>query len=143
MRVMGFVFALITSFVAAAEPKSYGSALVLEVTSIYDGDTFRANIRDWPAMIGERISIRVSGVDTPELRGKCEKEKLLARRAKQHTVAMLRAGNVIQLENIQRGKYFRIVADVYVDGESLSQSLIDANLGVAYFGSTKAKDWCE
>jgi micrococcal nuclease len=56
---------------------------------------------------------------------------------------MLRAGKVIALENMQRGKYFRIVADVYVDGESLSESLIRSGLGVTYHGKTKAKNWCE
>jgi micrococcal nuclease len=94
-------------------------------------------------LIGKRISIRVNGVDTPEMRGKCDKEKALAREAKQHAVAMLRAGKVIALENMQRGKYFRIVADVYVDGESLSESLIRSGLGVTYHGKTKAKNWCE
>lgn len=56
---------------------------------------------------------------------------------------MLRAGKVIRLENMQRGKYFRIIADVYIDDESLTQSLIEAGLGIPYYGKTKAKDWCE
>jgi micrococcal nuclease len=134
---------LIASAATQAKSINYGSATVSEVTSIYDGDTFRATIDGWPALIGKRISIRVNGVDTPEMRGKCDKEKALAREAKQHAVAMLRAGKVIALENMQRGKYFRIVADVYVDGESLSESLIRSGLGVTYHGKTKAKNWCE
>jgi micrococcal nuclease len=134
---------LITSAATQAKPINYGSATVSEVTSIYDGDTFRATIDGWPALIGKRISIRVNGVDTPEMRGKCDKEKALAREAKQHAVAMLRAGKVIALENMQRGKYFRIVADVYVDGESLSESLIRSGLGVTYHGKAKVKNWCE
>ncbi len=44
---------------------------------------------------------------------------------------------------MHRGKYFRIVADVYVDGKSLAESLIEANLGVPYYGKTKIKDWCK
>jgi len=44
---------------------------------------------------------------------------------------------------MHRGKYFRIVADVYVDGKSLAESLIEANLGVPYYGMTKIKDWCK
>jgi len=134
---------LIASAATQAKSINYGSATVSEVTSIYDGDTFRATIDGWPALIGKHISIRVNGVDTPEMRGKCDKEKALAREAKQHAVAMLRAGKLIALENMQRGKYFRIVADVYIDGESLSESLIRSGLGVTYHGKTKAKNWCE
>ena len=125
-----------------AAPKNYGNAIVEQVTSIYDGDTFRATIQGWPALIGEKMSIRLNGIDTPEMRGKCPKEKQLARQAKQHTVALLRAAKVVELKNMQRGKYFRIVADVYVDNVSLTQSLINANFGVPYFGKTKAKNWC-
>lgn len=76
------------------------------------------------------------------MRGKCDKGKRLARKAKQHTVAMLRAGKVIKLDNMVRGKHFRIVADVYIDGKSLTDSLIQADLGVVYNGKTKAMNWC-
>jgi micrococcal nuclease len=66
---------LLVSLHASAKDKNFGNATILEVTSIYDGDTFRANIEDFPAVIGESMSIRINGVDTPELRGKCDKEK--------------------------------------------------------------------
>lgn len=127
----------------ALSKKNYGSVIVLEVTSIYDGDTFRANIKDYPDLIGYRIGIRVNGIDTPEMKGKCQKEKELARKAKQFTVAKLRSAKKIELRNMKRGKYFRIVADVYVDGKNLTDSLIKTGLGVPYDGGTKIKDWCE
>ncbi|MBH0050672.1 thermonuclease family protein [Pseudoalteromonas sp. SWYJZ19] len=122
--------------------KNHGTLIVETVTSIYDGDTFRANIAGLHSLIGERIGIRVAGVDTPEMRGKCKQEKDLARQAKQVTVEALRSAKVIELRNTKRGKYFRIVADVYVDGKNLTDILISSGLGVAYDGGTKAKDWC-
>ena len=67
----------------------YGNATVSEVRTIYDGDSFRANIKGWPDIIGKSIPIRILGIDTPEIRSKCQEEKLLARQAKQHTVALL------------------------------------------------------
>lgn len=121
----------------------YGDAVVTKVTSIYDGDTFRANLDGFPDLIGHRIGIRVAGVDTPEIKGKCKKEKLLARKAKQFAVIMLRSGNQIKLKNLKRGKYFRIVADVYIDGVSLADELIRVGLGVVYNGGKKNKDWCK
>jgi len=51
-------------------------------------------------------------------------------------------GKVIILENIHRGKYFRIITDVYIDGKNLAESLIEAGLGVPYYGKTKTKIWC-
>lgn len=124
-----------------ASEKSYGSVVVDEVTSIYDGDTFRVNINDWPAIVGQRISVRLAGIDTPEMRGKCQAEKDLARKAKQFTVSMLRSANTIELKDMRRGKYFRILADVFLDGENLGENLIKSKLAVRYDGGTKL-DWC-
>ena len=126
----------------AISNKNYGSVSVSEVTSIYDGDTFRVNIAEYPELLGYRIGIRVNGIDTPEMRGKCAQEKALARKAKQFTVAKLRAAKSIELRNMKRGKYFRIVADVYVDEQNLGDMLIQEKLAVAYDGGHKGKDWC-
>ena len=52
---------------------------------------------------------------------------------------MLRSGKKIELRNMRRGKFFRIVADVFVDAENLTDSLIKAQLGVEYYGGTKKK----
>jgi micrococcal nuclease len=130
---------LISFSVNAAE---YGSAIVSEVRSIYDGDSFRVNINGWPDIIGKGIPIRVLGVDAPEMRGKCEAEKILARQAKQHTVALLRSGKMIELKNTQRGKYFRILANVIIDGMSLADSLIKNGLARRYDGG-KRGGWCD
>ncbi|MBH0010808.1 thermonuclease family protein [Pseudoalteromonas sp. NZS100_1] len=122
--------------------KNHGTLTVEKVTSIYNGDTFRANIAGLHSLIGESISIRVAGVGTPEMRGKRKQEKDLARQAKQVTVEALRSAKVIELRNTKRGKYFRIVADVYVDDKNLTDILISSGLGVVYESGTKAKDWC-
>lgn len=127
--------------IATAAQADYGSATVERVTSIYDGDTFRADIADWPAIIGERIPIRVKGVDTPEIRAQCDTEKRLARQAKQFTVAALRGADHIELEELERGKYFRIAARVMIDGEDLATELIEAGLGRLYNGGHRDQ-WC-
>ena len=122
--------------------KNYGNVTVSEVTSIYDADTFRVNIKGYPAIVGERVPVRVLGVDAPELRGKCESEKIQAREAKQFTVQALRSAKTIELRNMQRGKYFRILADVYIDGKNLADSLIKAGHARVYDGG-KRLGWCE
>ena len=137
------IFTLIFLFSPILSAKTYGELIVSEIVSIYDGDTFRVNLDgDMPRIFGENISIRVANVDTPEIRTKCVKEKILARKAKQFSAQKLREAKVIVLKNVQRGKYFRIVADVYVDGVLLSKQLLDNNLAVQYAGKKKKHDWC-
>ncbi|BBN59294.1 thermonuclease family protein [Hydrogenovibrio marinus] len=142
MRLLLAMALMVISVGSFATEKTYGSAMVSEVTSIYDGDTFRVNINGWPAVVGHHIPIRLNGADTPEMRGKCQFEKDLARQAKQFTVSQLRSAKVIELKNIMRGKYFRLVADVYVDGKSLAEELLQRKLAVAYEGGTKT-NWCQ
>ena len=118
------------------------TVVVSEVISIYDGDTFRVNIDKYPAIIGENMPVRVLGIDTPEIRGKCQDEKDKAKIARLFTVNQLTHASRIELADIQRGKYFRLLAVVLVDGVSLAESLIEQGLAVPY-GGGKKRDWCK
>jgi len=143
MKILIFTLLLLSALYAQSlKEMTFGSATVLKVTSIYDGDTFRADIKDYPDIVGKRMSIRINGIDTPEIKAHCEKEKILARAAKKVVVALLRNAHKIELRNIKRGKYFRLIADVYVDGKPVSNELIKNNLAIPYCGGHK-KDWCE
>lgn len=102
------------------------------VVSIYDGDSFRIDIPDYPKLIGQNVPVRVLGIDTPEMRGKCEAEKTLARKAKQKTVELLRSGKTVHLR-----KYFRILAEVYIDDVSLGEKLVDLGLARPYNGGMR------
>lgn len=101
-----------------------------------------------PEVFSKDLSVRVKGVDTPEIRAQCRLEKCLALKAKTFTEEQL-AGAQIAFENEERDKYFRILADIRYQKQgstqwkTLSAELIKAGLGVAYFGSTKVTDWCD
>ena len=123
--------------------KDYGDYQGAVYVSNYDGDTITFNLPGLHPIIGEKISIRVNGIDTPEIRGKCEKEKYDAQQAKEMVADILKDAETIDLKNIERGKYFRIVADVFVDGESLADELIEAGMAVWYDGGKKTHNWCE
>lgn len=56
--------------------------------------------------------------------------------------ALLSKAKKIDLLNLQRGKYFRLVADVIVDGINISDALLEADLAVRYDGGKKVKGWC-
>ncbi len=51
-----------------------------DVVSVYDGDTLTVDAHPWP-QITVRTSVRVDGIDAPEIRGKCDSEKAMAREA--------------------------------------------------------------
>ncbi|MFA7092691.1 MAG: thermonuclease family protein [Arcobacteraceae bacterium] len=144
MKIFVYSLWLLTVLITSALSKeTYGSVVVSKVVSIYDGDTFKVNIEGYPAIVGEKMSVRVNGIDTPEIRGKCAQEKELAHKAKQIVVELMKKAKVVELRNMQRDKYFRIVSDVYIDGKNLSFLLIEKNLAVVYDGGTKTKNWCE
>ena len=85
---------------------------------------------------------RSNGVDTPEIRGKCLYEKNLALKARDFVRAKLSNAKEIKLTNLQRGKYFRMVANVLVDGVNLERELLDNKLAYKYSGGKKLS-WCE
>jgi micrococcal nuclease len=146
MLVSLFVTLMAVTTVASvllAEERLYGDFNDVTFIRNYDGDTITVCIDSAPDIIGDHMSIRVVNVDTPEIRGKCGKEKLLAKAAKNFVYTLLSEAHQIDLLDMQRGKYFRIVANVSIDGQDLSKILIDKGLAVEYKGGTKNKNWCE
>lgn len=109
----------------------------------YDGDTISINIPSIHPLLGKNISVRVKGIDTPEMKTKnrCEKEK--GQQAKELVSNLLKQAKKIDLIGISREKYFRILADVQYDGVSLAKTLLAAGLAYPYFGQTKpSTNWC-
>ena len=141
MKILLSILLITVSFVTQSKPQ-YGTVTVSKVISVYDGDTFRVNIDSLPPIVGKNIPIRVNGVDTPEIRGKCPYEKNLALKARDFVRDKLANAKEIKLTNLQRGKYFRVVANVLVDGFSLEQELLDKELAYEYSGGKKLS-WCE
>lgn len=113
---------------------------IAQVISVYDGDTFKAEAMIWPGLTWKG-NIRVEGVDTPEIRGKCDQERSLAIQARDFVIEKI--GKTVVLENVKHGKYAgRVVATVLLeDGSNLANILIDAGLGRAYNGG-KRLSWC-
>jgi len=134
--------ALLLLSISSLAGVSYGTFTVSKVISIYDGDTFRVDIDELSPIAGKNIPIRVNGVDTPEIQGKCDSEKELAIEVRDYVAGLLDNADEILLVNTERGKYFRILAVVMIDGVNLAELLIDNGLGYAYEGDTK-KSWCE
>jgi endonuclease YncB( thermonuclease family) len=116
----------------------------VQIIGNYDGDTITVNIPGVHPLLGEKVSVRINGIDTPEIKTSdiCEKN---AGRAAQRLVAnLLKTSKRVDLENIQRDKYFRILADVTADGKSIKSVLLKNRLAYEYHGGTKQKiNWCQ
>ena len=100
------------------------------ILSCFDGDTFTIQVATWPSFFGRSISVRIRGVNCPELKSRNLTTRNQAISAKNFTSKKLSNAKEIILENVARGKYFRLVADVWIDGHNLKDLLINSGLGV-------------
>ena len=137
LGVVAFVLSCTSVGIGIAADKTYGSVIVTKVVSVYDGDTFKVDIDSWPDIVGKSISIRIYGIDTPEIRGTKGEVKELAVKARRYTAFYLEAADVVEIVDMRRGKYFRIIAEVYVDGENLAELLIEEGLAKPYYGGKR------
>lgn len=112
------------------------------VVSVFDGDTVFVDIPWVPAVFGDRLGIRLLGIDTPEIHGKCLEEKWLAVEARAFLEGQLALAKRVDLLEVSRDKYFRVDAIVQADGKNLNDALVNAGLAVRYDGGTKVNVWC-
>lgn len=111
------------------------------VLRVVDGDTFAAQVPVWHGLTVSTL-VRLNGIDTPELRGKCSAEKEKAAQAKAHLESILKSGKVT-LHNVQPDKYSgRVVADVKVENLHINESLIANGLARPYQGGQR-QGWCK
>lgn len=119
----------------------------VEYLKVYDADSITVRIKNIHPLFGggqKGIAIRVLGVDTPEIRGKTLCEKLKAKEARDYVRSLLKKAKRIDVENVSRGKYFRVVGNVIIDGKSLTSKLLAKGYAYPYYGRTKKKvDWCK
>ncbi len=113
----------------------------VELVSVHDGDTIMVDVANVPAILGARLPVRLKGVDTPELNGKCEAEKTQALLAKNVLMTLLTQARKIQLAEISRDKFFRVDAIVMADGVNLNTYLVQQGFARPYDGGTR-KGWC-
>ena len=129
----------------ATEPVTSNENLFIlspeQVVDVYDGDTIKIDLPSMHPLFGDDLSIRLFGVDTPEMRGTTDEVKALAMQAQQVTEKALEGASKIELRNPQRGKYFRIISEVWIDGESLADMLKKKGLAKDYNGEGARPEW--
>lgn len=107
----------------------------------YDGDTIYVTVPDFPLSLQE-VNVRLSDVDAPEIRAKCDEERYQATAARDYLDHLLRNAERVSFCEPSWGKYGgRVVAGVRVDGRDVGESLVAAGYARPYDGGRR-KSWC-
>ena len=140
MKKLILILALLSTFVYA---KDYGNMVITkDQIEVHDGDTIYLTIKEYPPIIGDHIGVRLLGIDTPEIHGKCDYEKDLAQTAKAFLTNAVDKAKIIELKKMDRDKYFRIDAELWLDNKNISDALIANKLAYVYHGEAKTP-WCK
>jgi endonuclease YncB( thermonuclease family) len=133
-------FCSITGVTFSAEPSSPWQSPVYH--TCHDGDTCTFSFPGLPDVFGKEVAVRLAGIDTPELPGRCEREHTLATQARDFVRDRLGQATTITLKQIERGKYFRLLAAIEVDGEDLGTQLLAKGMAHPYEGQGSKPNWC-
>lgn len=112
-----------------------------DVVRVRDGDSLDVIAHIWPGH-DVRVSIRIRGIDAPELRSRCKSEKRQAQAARARLRDLLGVGRV-QLNDISGGKYYgRVLASIAtISGQDVKKAMLKSGLVRPYKGR-KRKSWC-
>jgi micrococcal nuclease len=81
------------------------------VESVYDGDTVTLDIEVGFDMVLDDAKIRLYGINAPELRGEERPQGIVSRDALRELID----GKEITMKYHSKGKYFRYVAELFLD----------------------------
>lgn len=118
----------------------FGDLYDWEVKRVVDGDTIELKVDFLPKELGDKLLLRIWGVDTPEKgwRASSEKEKELALKASEYTFNLIKNSKQIKIKLISWDKYGgRILGDLIIDGKSLRDLLLENGYAKPYFGDKK------
>jgi len=110
-----------------------------KVIKVYDGDTITiASKLPYKSSQMYRFSVRLRGIDCPEIKSKSLAEKELAINSK-ICLSNLILGQMVELKNVSTEKYGRILADVYIDNVNVNTWMLENKLALPYDGGKKTR----
>jgi endonuclease YncB( thermonuclease family) len=114
------------------------------VIKVYDGDTITIASKLSFHSQWYRWSVRIRGIDCPELKSKNIEEKEIAQKAQQFLSNFI-LHKQVNIHNISKDKYGRLLCDVFFQNKNISDIMIEKKLAVKYFGGKKQvpENWKE
>lgn len=113
------------------------------VVKVYDGDTITVackipGLKNSPVY---RFSVRLAGIDAPEMVTKNEEEKEMAKKARDCLSKEIMDKDVV-LKHVKTEKYGRVLCDVYLDNLHINEWMLEKRFAVKYNGKAKSVvDW--
>lgn len=130
---------------------SHADKFTVKYRSCYDGDTCRIDFiknitKDYivPKFFALNERIRIVGIDTPEIKGKCLQEKELAKEAKRYLNNELKQADsiIIDIDNNNKlDSLGRYLAVLYVDDININNVMLAR--GYARVEQKGYHDWCK
>lgn len=137
---------IVTAVVSAWSPRlsageMFRGPVEARVVRVIDGDTFVAEALLWP---GHRlaVTVRLRGIDAPELKSRCWRERRAAKMARAALEGMVGHGRVA-ISNVAGGKYYgRVLADVATPGGTALAPALLALAVVRPYRGGRRDTWC-
>jgi micrococcal nuclease len=103
------------------------------VRSVYDADTIRVDIDTGFGIWHHNESIRLMGIDAPEIRGEERPDGLIS---KAWLLDKIPPGTEIHIQTIKdrTGKYGRYLAYVWFEGVNLNEQMVAEGMATPYLG---------
>ena len=86
-----------------------------------------------------KIGVQLARGDAHEQRTRYQAEKEAGREARAVLVERLSHAKALDLREVTRGKYFRLVTEVIADGENMSDLLLELGLARRYDGGKRER----
>lgn len=128
---------LLLPFATAEAGETVAGPVEARVLRVIDGDSFVAEARVWPGHT-VTVSVRIRGIDAPELRSRCAAERAAATNAREALRSLIGEGPVA-LTNIGGGKYYgRVLSDVMAaDGRPVATIMLSTANARPYGGGAR------
>jgi len=109
------------------------------ITHIVDGDTVDVDINLGFAVVLKKQRVRLYEIDTPESRTRDKVEKKYGLAAKQYLKNKLENATNIYLKSHDKGKFGRILGELFIDdnSKSVNMQMVDDHHAVYYYGQNK------
>jgi endonuclease YncB( thermonuclease family) len=136
-----FLLPLLLAALPARAEEMLPGPIPARVIRVVDGDTIEVAARVW---LGQEVTVRLrlSGIDAPELRGRCPAERTGAEAARLR-LRELAEGRTLSLTSVTGDKFGgRVLARAATaEGLDLSEALLGEGLARPYGGEARAS-WC-
>jgi micrococcal nuclease len=115
----------------------------IKILRVIDADTILVSAPFMPPPLKKQMPMRLSNVDTPNVKrwANCDKEAIQGEKAKVYVEYLVKKSKTQQVKIVGYDKYGRWLGQIYLDGKSISDSLIESKLAKSYYGGKK-QSWC-